>query len=250
MGGRLSHSEMQSLLGAYALDAVDDDEREMVAEHLRSCPRCRAEVVEHVETAGFLTHGWAPAPAGVWERIAGSLEERPPPLRLAAVSSPPEQPRRGALWAVSAVAVAASVVAVVLGVKVVDDQRRMARLTASAPSVALERAADATLADPGARRVDLRSADGAKTVRAVLLPDGTGYLLSANLPPLPPGRAYQLWALVGTEKVSAGVLGRGVAPSPFKVSPTLSGLAITEEGSGGVPVTDRQPVVVGQVLTS
>ncbi|MEA3055576.1 MAG: hypothetical protein QOD30_1008, partial [Actinomycetota bacterium] len=51
-----SHDEIQELLGAYALDAVDPDERSDVEDHLRDCARCRAEVAEHRDTAAFLAH--------------------------------------------------------------------------------------------------------------------------------------------------------------------------------------------------
>lgn len=50
----LTHEEVTELLGAYALDAVDEDERALVEEHLGLCARCRAEVQAHRETATLL----------------------------------------------------------------------------------------------------------------------------------------------------------------------------------------------------
>src|SRR3546814_17505894 len=79
----MTHDEVQDLLGAYALDAVDDDERALVEDHLAECPRCRAEVHDHREVAALLAHGGQDAPEGIWDRIVGSLEEAPPALRLA-----------------------------------------------------------------------------------------------------------------------------------------------------------------------
>src|SRR3954468_13451869 len=73
--------EFTELLGAYALDAIDDDEREAIEAHLLTCPRCRAEVAEHREVAAFLSKG-APAPDGVWDRIAAELSPPAPPLRM------------------------------------------------------------------------------------------------------------------------------------------------------------------------
>src|SRR5262245_64213668 len=85
-----SHAEIEELLGAYALDAVDPDEREAIEAHLSGCPRCRAEVDAGREVAAGLAQTGAPAPEGVWERIAGAIEgEAPPPLRL--VAAPPDQ---------------------------------------------------------------------------------------------------------------------------------------------------------------
>ena len=39
-----THMNVEELLGVYALDAVDQDERLIVDEHIAVCPRCRNEV--------------------------------------------------------------------------------------------------------------------------------------------------------------------------------------------------------------
>ncbi|MGH9223582.1 MAG: zf-HC2 domain-containing protein, partial [Acidimicrobiales bacterium] len=77
MGRELSHFDVRELLGAYALDAVDGDEAAAVERHLEDCRICRTEVSEHREVASRLAAGWVPAPDGVWDRIASSLEESP-----------------------------------------------------------------------------------------------------------------------------------------------------------------------------
>ena len=90
-----SHVEIEELLGAYALDAVEADEREAIEEHLRSCPRCRAEVDAGREVAAGLAQTGAPAPPELWERIAATLEgDAPPPLRAVPDASPSPTPRR------------------------------------------------------------------------------------------------------------------------------------------------------------
>src|SRR3954449_3338683 len=93
MGRELTHADIEELLGAYALDAVDGDEQEAIEVHLRECPRCRAEVADHREVAALLAHGGQPAPDGIWDRIVDSLEEAPPRLNLAPVA--PLARRRG-----------------------------------------------------------------------------------------------------------------------------------------------------------
>ena len=68
------HQDIEELLGAYALDAVDPDEARLVEEHLVECPRCRAEVAAHREVAALLTSGTSdPVPDGVWDRITADL---------------------------------------------------------------------------------------------------------------------------------------------------------------------------------
>jgi len=51
MGRELSHVEVVDLLGAYALDALEGDEREAVERHVAQCASCTAEIADHREVA-------------------------------------------------------------------------------------------------------------------------------------------------------------------------------------------------------
>jgi hypothetical protein len=248
----LNHPEAAELLGVYALDALDDDERAAVEDHLRDCGACQREVTEHREVAAVLAGpGPSRAPEGVWERIAGSLEEPPPPLRMPGAPVVPLEraPRRFRPLGVAAAMVAAAAVALVgvMGIKIVDDQRRIDSLEAQAQRADLGRTADAALADPAARRVELRSPGAPFLAQAVLLPDGTGYLFDTNLPELSVDRTYQLWAVVGADRISVGVLGSKPGVAAFKAPRQMSALAITSEAAGGVVETQNQPLVVGKI---
>ena len=88
-GPSYTHHDLQELLGAFALDAVDDDERDVIEAHLAGCPRCRAEVEGHRETAALLAHSGDRAPDNVWDRIAAALDEAPPALDLARIAPRP-----------------------------------------------------------------------------------------------------------------------------------------------------------------
>jgi hypothetical protein len=262
MGRELSHAEVADLLGAYALDALEPAELQAVDRHVQGCPACLAEVAEHREVAGLLTPGWSRPPAGLWERIAASLEEVPPPLDLAPViAMKPRAPgpaaapghggrRRPGVAIAAMVAVAAVAMIGFLGVRVADDRRRLDRFTDQAYGSQLTQSVNAALADPGARKVDLVSTDGYRSAQAVVLPDGTGYLVKSNLPTLGKERTYQLWAVVGASKISVGVLGPEVHNVPFKMDGNVSALAITEETAGGVVASRNDPVVVGKVQTA
>ena len=251
MATELTHHELEELLGAYALDAVDPDEANALEVHLRECPRCRDEVVTHREVAASLAHVGSVAPEGVWERIAGSLEEVPPQLDMARVVA--MTPRRPAVsphrWAIAAASVAAAATSIigVLGVKLVDQDRRLRTLTAAMDARSLESTAMEALVDARARRVQLKALDDELLGEAVMLADGTGYLLKPNLPALPAGRTYQLWAVVGDARISLGVLGRRPAVTAFKAVADVRALAITDEVAGGVTTTDKPPVVLGWV---
>ncbi len=255
MGRDLSHEEVVGLLGAYALDALEPAELQTVDRHVQRCEACLAEVAQHREVAGLLTPGWAKPPAGLWDRIAASLEEAPPPLDLAPViamkpaqARVADKPRRSIGMGVAAmVAVAAVAMIGFLGVRVADDRRRIDQLAGGAHVDELQRSANAALADPSARKVDLVSTDGYRNAQAVVLPDGTGYLVRSNLPALSPDKTYQLWAVIGNSKISVGVLGAEARVSSFKMNGDVSALAITEEARGGVERSTRSPVVVGRV---
>ena len=72
------HDELISLLGAYALDAVDDAERRAVDEHLEVCADCRAEVARHLEVAAALgTTAVSAAPDDLWAAILGHIDDGP-----------------------------------------------------------------------------------------------------------------------------------------------------------------------------
>jgi hypothetical protein len=253
-----NHTEIEELLGAYALDAVDPEEARAVSEHLESCPRCRAEVADHREMAAMLGNSGSDAPEGLWDRIADSLEETPPPLRMPLpgnVTQLADRPRRRAVdaRAVTALAVAAALVIGVLGAQLVRQDRRMNDMqTALDQRVSLQeatvQAATLALSDPSASHAQLASDDESLSVSAVVMPDGTGYLVVRDLPPLPDDRAYQLWGAAGDNVVSLGVLGAQPGDVvPFIASAPLDLLVITEEVSGGVPVSAEPPLLAGEV---
>jgi len=246
MDRELTHDEVAELLGAYAIDAVELDERDAVDRHLGECPRCRAEVADHRTVASFLGSAGGRAPDGLWDRIAGSLEEAPPELRLAPVV--PISDRRSVSLRVgaAAAAVAAGVIAV-LGLEVAHLNHQVDHLAAPARSgTALLSAATHALADPHAQRVSMRSTDGHHSAEIALAPDGTGFLVADDLPTLSSDRTYQLWALANGEKISAGVLGARPGVIAFRYAPSgLSGFAVTYEQAGGVVSTQNAPVVLG-----
>lgn len=248
MERELTHADAAELLGAYALDALDVDEREAVEQHLEACPRCRAEVADHRTVASFMGSAGGPAPDGLWDRIAGSLEEAPPELRLAPVVPLRERRSVSVRVGAAAAALAAGVIGV-LGAEVVHLNHQVDHVAASdRTNAALMSAATHALANPDAQRVSMRSPDGSVTAQVAVLPDGTGFLVADRLPALASDRTYQLWALADGQTISAGVLGARPQIVAFRYAPAgLSGFAVTAEHAGGVSVSQNAPVVVGTV---
>ncbi len=234
---------MDELLGAYALDAVDGEERRRVEAHLATNPSARAEVERHREVAALLAVGTERPPEGLWDRIAGALEEPAPAPgpRLAQVM-PSEQarPRRRGFVGAAAAALVAAAAAVVVTVVVVRDD--------DAPSgdAAMAAAYEDALAAPESRRAELVGDGRPFTADAVVLPNGTGFLAADDLPELPDTETWQLWGVYGDDDViSLGVLGNRPGLQAFTAHDDLQALVITREQAGGVPQSTTGAVLVG-----
>jgi hypothetical protein len=265
--GELTHPEIEELLGAYALDAVDPDEAAEVERHLVTCPRCRAELTAHREVAGLFAYAGQTAPAGLWDRIAAGMQEPPPELRLDRIrasmvtpedlrdAAPPgvasldlhRQKRRRSVATrtfVAAVAAAAVIVAV-LGVALA----RAPHSTSPSASGVTMAAVRQALNEKGSRKVLLSAPAGhGASLDAVVTPSGVSYLYDMDLTPLGADRTYQVWGVVGTQRISYGLL--GTSPSSvvrFDAGPGLSALAVTDEVASGVVVSHQPFVVEGQV---
>ncbi len=246
----MTHHEADALLGAYALDAVDGEERADFEAHLTLCPRCRIELDALREVAAAMGTSVERPPESLWPKIAGALGEGrhlavrppvPPPLRVAA--DPPAGRTRGRRQSLvlGALATAAVVVALVLGLSLAHADRRIGQLQSAArrPAPVAE-----ALATPGHRLVELRTSSRAEVARLILVPDGRGYLVSSALPSLGGGRTYQLWGIVGRTPISLGLLGSSPRQAAFTLAGArrASSFGITVEPAGG-SVAPTLPIV-------
>lgn len=258
-----SHEEIQGLLGAHALDAVDAEEAEAVEHHLQECPRCAAEVADHREVAAMLAYTGAPAPEGVWTRIVESLEEPPPAMNLplsppapteASASPAPAKVTELSIWRdrvrqlpVAAVAAVFIVVGLVAGVLIGTlDRDDPAPSEIAQPT--LEDIVRQVMNDPSASKVALTSADDDDlTATAAVDGDGSGYLLATTLPALDESETYQLWGVGGDTVVSLGVLGNAPDVVAFHVDEQIDTLVITAEVAGGVPQSENPALLAGEL---
>ena len=224
--------ELDALLGAYALDALDDIERARVDRYLAVNRRARDEVDELRESAASLA--LAPrddlsAPPELWERISSSIAAQP----RATTSAPPRFSR--ARLASMVLAVAAAIAIVVLAVQVAGNNNRGRRDVNAAFASAWSRA--------DARKLSVQQPGGAAVARIVLLPDGTSFLRNDAMQALPPARTYQLWALSGDPAhptaISEGVLGAHPGTIVFHTPVEVRGFGITVEKSPGVVSTTQ-----------
>ena len=243
------HDDMRDLVAAYALDAVDGAERDAVERHLQTCPRCRAELAGHQETAALLAFSGGQAPDEVWDRITdtiGAPGTAPPPLRLVG-SARRRGVRRGVavVGALAAGAVAAAVV--LLGLTVSRQSARIDDLAAAAGNQALLRQAVAAALQPGAQNRPLVSPSGAVLGDVVLGAEGGGYVIADRFRALPADRTYQLWAIVDGQPVSLGLLGPDPTVLVFRPAPGASELAVTAERGGGALRPSGAPVAAASI---
>jgi hypothetical protein len=227
-----SHSEIEELLGAYSLDAVEPEEREAIEAHLAECPRCRAEVADLREVAALLANNDDEAPEGVWDRIAAAIEDVPPPMRL----DVRRHPARG--YAAGALAVAAAVAILVLGWQVHDlrDQNDgiEKQLAAASDTRSALSEANVAMLDPNSRLARLTGSNGQHAL-AVVTEKGQGYLLASDLPALDSG-IYELWG----QDASGALVALGSMEQPgiarFTAGDDVTKLLMTVE-----PVFAQQP---------
>jgi hypothetical protein len=254
MARELTPDEIEELLPAYAIDAVDDDERAAIDAYLERYPHARDAVGELQVAASMLAHTGGPPPDGVWERLESIISATAPPDRAAPAPAPapapivlsprsPVAPRaarpdRRWRW----LAAAAAVVALVFGGLWLAE-RGDGRAAPDAASLA-RAAQDA----PGSRHAVLTDPDGRTLATAVVTRDGNGFLTS-KLPAAAAGQTYQLWGITDTGTISLGVLGRDPGTVAFRAVTPATSLAITTEVAGGVPVSHNPPDAVGDIVS-
>lgn len=228
---------LDELLGAYALDAVDDDERRRVDDYLEVNPRAAAEVQAHREVATMLAFTGMDAPGDVWGRIADEIGEQAPPPgpELAKVMSIDDAPRRRRISTIAPWIVSAAAAAVLAFVAIGIADR------ADAPNEPLAEALEIARADRDSVTTTLVSEATGVSAEAVIDQDGHGFVVAQSLPTLPDGQTYQLWGVVDDGQViSLGIFGPNPEIETFSVDGPVSALAITIEAFPGV-VSDGNP---------
>lgn len=253
----MTHDEAWELLGVYALDAVDGEERDDLEAHVALCVRCSSELDALRAVSSSMGNHGEPASPALWERISSHLyDDVGPtapvrPLVLTAAAPDPRLAarharRRRPTYVISALTLAAAVLVGLFSVALADANHHITQLNSAlkAASTATEQSlARVALATPGHQEVTLSGGHSASLARFVLV-DGHGYLISSNMAALPATETYQLWGIVHGTPISLGVMGS----KPSRVTFTFAGtappseMAITVEPSGG-SVQPTSPII-------
>jgi anti-sigma-K factor RskA len=227
-------SDIHTLSGAYALDAVNDVERVAFTRHLDECPACVQEVAELSATAARLADAATITPPA---RLRGRvLDEIGRTRQVGPLIRRPERAvpatRR---WRRAAVTVAAAVVLLAAGggalvqeQRVRDAQRQAAQAAEIEAVLAAPDAVVLTKAGPGGKgHVTLVTSRERNEAVAVL-----GGLESPGV-----DRTYQLWTVRDEQPTDKGKLGTGVAGGSVLINGVRDAqtFAVSNEPAGGSP---------------
>ena len=257
-------ADIHGLVGAYAVDALDEQERSDFELHLAECPECQAEVASLQEAANQLSlmTETAPPPSMRDSVLAGIKTVRPlPPLEAqsgAPVASGPVggssptadaparadssvvqlRPRRRVVTAWLASAAAAAVLLV----------GGLAWSPWDSDSGGTISPTEQVLAAKDAQRYE-KVIGGAKAtiVRSASL--GKAVIIADHMPAAPAGKDFQLWLdQPNRGMVSAGLMPHGSADTVTVLldgdAATATGAGITVEPAGGSTSPTTAPIAL------
>lgn len=184
------HDDVHALSGAYALDALEPEERARFEEHLGRCSACRAEVASLHETTALLagTTETAPPPSLRDSVLAGIEGVRPLPP-LTGEPTPISTPTRRRRW-FPAVGSPLLMAAAVLAILVVAGSALWQPWEDDARTPT---ATERVLQAEDARRTPVELPRGAKATVVLSRSEGKAVLVAADMPPAPEGKVYELW---------------------------------------------------------
>jgi anti-sigma-K factor RskA len=211
-------------LAAYALDALDDDERERFERHLEQCDECSEQLAllrEPVAALAYAAEGPAP-PEALRGRIVASAhaEPRAPVIRL--------QRRNRAFTAVAGVAAVAAAVAIGLGLWANSLSNSLDRERSA--NDAFQKAAQLLGAKASTR--PLIGADGSLLVAD----DGRAAMVICGLANAPSDKTYEAWVITGETPSPAGLFRGGSDCRAVELTRPVPGNAtvgVTIERAGG-----------------
>jgi anti-sigma-K factor RskA len=240
--------DLHALAGAYALNALDGDERDRFERHLRGCRACKSELRGFAATATALAMATAAEPPPeLKQRVlaAAAVTRQSPPAAAKATGGRRQRataPQRSWLPRLAVpVAAAGLVAAAVLGGVTVWTQHQLTTAQAENQAIA------AVLAAPDAQIASARTSAGGIATVVASHTAGSMVFTSVGLHALPPSNVYELWFLGKTAR-PAGLLppARAGHTAPVLASGLKVGdkVGVTVEPAGGSSSPTTTPIVV------
>jgi anti-sigma-K factor RskA len=257
--------DILDLLTAYALNALEPEEIPRVSALLEERPELRAALAELRATADKLPYGLPEAipPADLRQRVLDYATGR---IRPTAPSMPARVINRARVWMLSlgGLAVVAVLAATLGWAQLFGVRAELASVQSALASVqtqlkqtqtqvaTAQQQADQLQAQIASAQRVLASLQGQTGKGAILQTSGGATVFAAQLPPLQPGRVYQLWRIQGTRApMSVGIFmvdqqGYGATPLSADQQPQNGEtVAVTNEPDGGSPGPTSDPVIKG-----
>ena len=257
-------ADIHGLVGAYAVDAIDEQERSAFELHLAECPECQAEVASLQEAATQLSLMTETAPPSSMRDsvLAGIKMVRPlPPLEAQSGgpvasgpvggSSPADAPtptdsnviqfrprRRVTAWLASAAAAAVLLVGGIAWSPWDDNSNGRGNVSATEQVLEAKDAQRYEKVIGGAKATIVRSASLGKAV-----------IIADHMPAAPDGKDFQVWLdQPNRGMVSAGVMPHGSADTVTVLlsgdAATATGAGITMEPAGGSTAPTTEPLAL------
>lgn len=230
MSDDLSHGEIQELLGAYALDAVDETERAIIEAHLETCETCRVELEDHRRLAETMRrHASRVSPLA-------SVDSNGSARNGGADAGRPTVGRWG-------FAVATAMIVLLFGALFSRGEIRFNNADARMQRIELLERAELAADDPTAIVTILRTSGDEPVLTVVSRrAGGDSYAINGTLGSLATGQTYQLWRVSNEVETPAVALGRRPDAVAFSLPPAVTGLILTVE-RGPAPSRPTLPAV-------
>lgn len=196
--------DLHALVGAYALDALDDAERARFERHLGSCAACGFELAGFRETAARLAAAAAEAaPPALKSRTLSAAQDTrqlPPIVRSAGSAGP----RRAARWraGVAAAGVLIAGGSVAAGLELSSSGGSSHTTTGDMAAVS------AVLAAPDSHMIGGSVSTGGSATVIMSQRRGSLVFVASGLAPLDPSECYELWLVGQSGDRTAAILPR------------------------------------------
>ncbi|TWG98132.1 anti-sigma-K factor RskA [Nocardioides sp. J9] len=256
----MTDHDLHALSGAYALDALDADERARFEAHLADCAGCREEVASLQEAAALLGTDEVEPPSSVRDAVLSGIgavrplppitEDRPEdrtdrrPGDHAAAEDDELAGRRTRrsllrrLGRTPLLVAAAAVLLLAVGTALVrpwaDDPPPLS------PEQRVLAAEDAT-------RVQQEFPDGSRATVVLSRSEGRAVIVTEDMAPAPEGKVYEIWL----QTPQGSMIPAGLMPDDPDTTLLLDGdaseataVGITVEPDGGSPEPTSEPIAV------
>ena len=214
----MERREIEELLPFYALDALTDEERELVEAYLREHPEARQQMGEMAKTVSALPHGSVPiepsarTKEALMARVA--VDQKPRALKPQQASRPREMRWVNIFQAFGLGAATVAILwAIVLNAQLAYLRTQVSTLNEAlvAQSNALEQINQqlSQQPEPETVTISLKGTDVQPQAQGQLIADpnkNSAVLVIAGLDQLEPGKTYQVWLIDGGGPKSAGLL--------------------------------------------